>query len=79
VGLATAAILSGARLARAQDAGAPDAGTDPDVFEHRPVAYDPQRSMGYGGCGVGSGAGDPAFGALLALGAAARLRRRRAP
>lgn len=83
LGLATAALLGWSPDARAQDASTDDAGPDDDAFEHRIVAYDPQRSMGYGGCGVGGGAGPSAdasgFGALLAIGLASGIRRRREP
>ncbi len=83
LGLATAALLAWSPDARAQDASAEDAGPDDDAFEHRLVAYDPQRSMGYGGCGVGGGAGPSAVasrcGVLLAIGLASGIRRRREP
>jgi hypothetical protein len=83
LGLVTAALLAWSPAARAQDASADDAGPDDDAFEHRIVAYDPQRSMGYGGCGVGGGARPSAdasgCGALLALGLASGIRRRREP
>ena len=83
--LALVTLLAWSRAVRAQDAGDEDAGSDADVLEHRIVAYDPQRSVGYGGCDVAglppAPSSIPASGLALALVAAgiARGRRRPAP
>lgn len=71
--LAALALLSTTGAARAQDA---DAG-----FDHRRVAYDPQRSVGYGGCAVAHGHPSSAVTAFVALAALAVVggRRRRCP
>ena len=76
-------LLAWSHAVRAQDAGDEDAGSDADVLEHRIVAYDPQRSVGYGGCGVArlpSAPGNiPAGGLALAIVAAGAACRRRRP
>ena len=72
--LALAAVLLAPTMVRADDAGA-DGGADGGGPL---VAYDPQRSMGYGGCDAAPGAPSMAMaGATLGALATAATRRRR--